>query len=71
MVYRRYLKRLVDILLSAAGLVLLLPVWVLLVAAIKLDSRGPVLFKQKRVGKDKGTLHEDKLNTICSGCVVA
>ena len=71
MVYRRYLKRLVDILLSAAGLVLLLPVWVFLVAAIKLDSRGPVLFKQRRVGKDKRTLHEDKLNTICSGCVVA
>lgn len=64
MVYRRYLKRFFDIFLSAAGLVFLLPVWVLLVAAIKLDSKGPMLFKQKRVGKDKRTFTILKFRTM-------
>ena len=44
------IKRISDILLSFVGLIVLSPLFLLLVIAIKLDSEGPVLFKQKRVG---------------------
>jgi sugar transferase (PEP-CTERM system associated) len=47
----RATKRLVGLLLSALMLIFLSPVLVLVAAAIKLDSRGPVLFSQKRVGE--------------------
>ena len=46
------IKRILDILLSAIGIVILLPVYLILIIAIKVDSTGPALFKQIRVGKD-------------------
>ncbi len=46
------IKRLLDIVVSAVLLIGGLPLWILVALAIKLDSPGPVLFKQKRVGKD-------------------
>lgn len=46
-------KRLSDIILSALGLIVLSPLFLLLILWIKVDSRGPVLFKQKRVGIHK------------------
>lgn len=46
------IKRILDIALSAIGIVILLPVYLILIIAIKLDSKGPALFKQIRVGKD-------------------
>ena len=45
------IKRAVDIVLAAAGLVVLSPVFLLIALAIKLDSRGPVIFFQRRHGK--------------------
>ncbi|WP_101934184.1 sugar transferase [Virgibacillus dokdonensis] len=57
-------KRLVDILLSFIGIVLLSPVILLLVIAIKIDSKGPVLFKQKRVGLHKEHFHILKFRTM-------
>ncbi|MDY0288988.1 MAG: sugar transferase [Sphaerochaeta sp.] len=49
--YNHFFKRLIDILLSFLGLVVLSPLFLIFVLAIKLDSKGPVLFRQKRVGK--------------------
>lgn len=46
-------KRLIDILLSFIGLVILSPIFLILIICIKLDSRGPVFFKQNRVGINK------------------
>ncbi len=46
-------KRCLDFALAAIGLIALSPVFLVLVLAIKLDSRGPVLFRQKRVGIHK------------------
>ena len=46
-------KRVLDIVLSVIGLVILSPLFLLIVIAIKLDSPGPVFFKQKRVGIHK------------------
>ncbi|SMC50540.1 sugar transferase, PEP-CTERM system associated/exopolysaccharide biosynthesis polyprenyl glycosylphosphotransferase [Desulfocicer vacuolatum DSM 3385] len=48
-----YSKRLGDLVISSLLLVLLFPVGVLTAVLIKLDSRGPVLFSQERVGKYK------------------
>ncbi len=45
-------KRLMDIAISSVMLVLLLPLLVLIALLVKLESRGPVLYHQKRVGKD-------------------
>jgi exopolysaccharide biosynthesis polyprenyl glycosylphosphotransferase len=44
-------KRLIDVVASALILVLLLPILALVAVAIKLDSRGPVIFRQTRTGK--------------------
>lgn len=46
------LKRLVDIVLSALGLILLSPVFIIIALLVKLSSKGPILFKQTRIGKD-------------------
>jgi len=57
-------KRLGDIILSLIGLILLSPILLLIVAAIKLESKGPVLFKQKRVGKGKSHFYILKFRTM-------
>lgn len=44
------LKRFLDIVLSLFFIVLLIPVWIIILVLIKLDSKGTVLYKQKRVG---------------------
>ena len=51
--YQRYFKRLLDIVFSLCGLVCLAPVFLILIVWIRLDSPGPVFFKQKRVGRNK------------------
>ena len=45
--YEKYVKRIIDIVLSFVGLVLLSPLLLIIALLIKLDSKGPVLFKQK------------------------
>ena len=62
--YRKFFKRAIDILLSLLGLILLLPVFLLLAMAIKLDSKGPVFFKQKRVGLNKKHFYILKFRTM-------
>ena len=51
--YQSFFKRLLDIILSVLGIILLSWLFILLIIAIKLDSPGPIFFKQKRVGKGK------------------
>jgi len=50
--YYRHFKRITDLGLAAVGLALTWPRWVLIAAAIKLDSPGPVFFRQERLGQD-------------------
>lgn len=63
---RSYLpvKRGIDILLSGAAIIILSPVLAGLCLAIKLDSKGPVLFKQKRVGLNKDIFEIWKFRTM-------
>lgn len=58
------LKRGIDVFLSVLGLILLSPVFLVLIIAIKSDSRGPVLFKQKRVGIHKSHFYILKFRTM-------
>ena len=60
----RYFKRFLDIVLSAAGLLVLSPILLIIAVAIKLDSKGPVLFKQKRVAKGKEHFQILKFRTL-------
>ncbi len=48
----RFIKRTTDLVLSSIGLILLSWLFILIALLIKLTSKGPVLFKQKRVGRD-------------------
>ncbi|APZ49250.1 lipid carrier--UDP-N-acetylgalactosaminyltransferase [Jeotgalibaca sp. PTS2502] len=59
-----YVKRLIDFILSLLGLVILSPVFLILIIAIKLDSPGPILFKQKRVGINKSYFYILKFRTM-------
>ena len=51
--YEKYIKRGLDVLLSFGALVVLSPVFLVLAVAIYIDDPGPILFTQKRVGKNK------------------
>jgi undecaprenyl-phosphate galactose phosphotransferase len=46
------MKRLVDIILSSIGLVLLSPIFIIIAILVKFSSKGPILFRQTRIGKD-------------------
>lgn len=52
---QRALKRALDVAVSVAGILLLWPLFLVAAVAVRLDSPGPVLFKQKRVGADEKT----------------
>lgn len=49
----QYVKRTIDFIMALVGLIVLSPVFLILIIAIKVDSKGPILFKQKRVGIHK------------------
>ena len=51
--YEKYVKRLIDFVLSAIGIIVLLWLYLILAIAILIDDPGPIFFKQKRVGKGK------------------
>ena len=48
-----FFKRLIDIVLSFIGLIILFPFFIIFAVIIKCESKGPVFFKQKRYGKNK------------------
>ncbi len=59
-----YLKRVIDFCMALLGLIILSPFLLILVIAIKVDSKGPVLFKQKRVGIHKSHFMILKFRTM-------
>ena len=62
--YRKFWKRLIDIVLSFCGLVVLAIPMVIFAIIVKLDSKGPVLFWQKRVGLHKETFMMPKFRSM-------
>lgn len=67
-VYEKYIKRMLDIILSFGGLVVLSPVFLAIFIAIKIDDPGPTLFTQKRIGKNKQyfKLHKFRSMKMCT-----
>ena len=49
---KKFWKRTLDILISTSGIIVSLPVFVVIIVATRLSSKGPALFKQERAGKD-------------------
>ena len=62
--YQKFGKRFLDILLSACGILVLSPVYLLVALAIKIDDPGPVFFRQKRVGLHKSHFQILKFRTM-------
>lgn len=62
--YRNCLKRVIDFVLSLLGIIILSPVLIVLAVIIKCTSRGPVFFKQKRIGKDDSYFMIYKFRTM-------
>jgi len=62
--YNTVIKRFLDLVLSFCGLVILSPLFLFLILWIVIDDPGPVLFTQKRIGKNKRYFLEYKRETI-------
>ena len=62
--YNKVFKRLIDIILSGCGIIVLAPVYLIIALAIKLDDPGPVFFRQKRVGIHKTHFNILKFRTM-------
>lgn len=62
--YKKIFKRLIDFTLSAIGLIVLALPMIVIAIAIKLDSKGPIFFKQKRVGIHKKHFNILKFRTM-------
>lgn len=58
------LKRFFDFIVALLGSIILLPLFVVLILAIKIDSRGPILFVQRRIGKNKRHFYILKFRTM-------
>lgn len=62
--YKKWIKRIFDVILSLSGIVLLSPAFFVISIWIIFDSNGPIFFKQKRVGKDKKEFEILKFRTM-------
>ncbi len=62
--YRKYIKRFLDIMISLCMLLVLWPILIIIAIAVKLDSKGPAIFKQERIGKDFKTYKMYKFRSM-------
>ncbi|WP_195516672.1 sugar transferase [Enterococcus dispar] len=62
--YQNSIKRVIDFILALMGIIILSPILFILCIAIKIDSRGPIVFKQKRVGLNKTHFNILKFRTM-------
>ena len=62
--YARFVKRGIDFCLALAGLIILSPLFLGIMLAIRLDSPGPVFFRQRRAGRDKALFQILKFRTM-------
>ena len=60
------IKRIIDVMFSILGLIILIPVFLIVSIAIKIESKGPIIFKQKRIGKGKKYFTIYKFRTMRS-----
>lgn len=62
-IYHR-IKRIIDFVISLIGFIVLIPVFLILIICIKIDSKGPILFKQRRIGIHKSEFNILKFRTM-------
>lgn len=62
--YKKYIKNILDFLLAFIGFIILLPFFIIFSIIIKLESRGPIFFKQERIGKNKKHFKIYKFRTM-------
>lgn len=62
--YKNYLKNILDVLLAVIGFIILLPFFIIFSIIIKFESKGPIFFKQERVGKNKKHFEIYKFRTM-------
>ena len=62
--YKHFWKRVIDLILALLSLLVLWPVFVIIVIAIKIDDPGPALFVQKRIGKNKESFQLYKFRSM-------
>ena len=62
--YKHFFKRMIDIVLSFIGIVVLMPIWIILSLAIFINDPGTIFFTQKRVGKNKKLFKILKFRTM-------
>lgn len=65
--YKKYIKRGIDLFLSVLGLIIISPILLITAVAIKIDSKGPIIFKQKRLGQYGKEFDIYKFRTMCVG----
>ena len=65
--YRDHIKRIIDLIIAVPVLIVAAIPMLLVAVAIKLDSPGPVLFKQDRLGKDGKVFKMLKFRSMCVG----
>lgn len=63
----KFFKRFFDIAASLAAIVVLSPLMIVTALAVKLDSKGPVIFKQERLGLNGKVFNIYKFRSMCSG----
>ena len=63
----KYIKRFIDIFLSFIMLIILSPILLIIALLVKLDSKGPVIFKQERIGLNGKVFKILKFRTMCVG----
>lgn len=66
--YEKYLKRVLDVVISGLGIIFLSPVIVLSMLIVFLEDPGPAIFKQKRVGNHKSYFYIHKLRSMKQNC---
>ncbi|MED3689584.1 sugar transferase [Peribacillus butanolivorans] len=66
MIYKK-MKRLLDIVLSLIGLIILSPILIIVAIAIKMESKGPVIFQQERLGLNGKVFKIYKFRSMCVG----
>jgi len=61
------IKRFLDIVIASIGVIITLPILILVAIAIKIESKGPIIFKQKRIGLNGNVFDIYKFRSMCVG----
>lgn len=67
--YKKYIKNLIDKIIAVLGLIILTPLFIVISIFIKLDSKGPIIFKHKRLGKNCEPIYVWKFRTMIDNAI--